>query len=178
MDIWKSELLKQKTNSNHNTSVFTTLSLSISKLKDIDEEAIELLKVLAFLDGQGIDKGLIIKFSNNDLYQLNKFLSLLEDYSIIEINDANDVSFDEQSIRIHQLTQIFMESECADENQTLEILEKIANVIICDMEYCITKSKIMDGKHWIKHFNHLQESRDVYATNFLLFFKKRSKSFI
>ena len=165
----KSELMKKGTNNIRDTSVFTTLSLSIGKLEMIDKKAIELLELLAFLDGQGVAKGFIKKFYTNDMYQLNEILSLLEKYSIIQTNDGN-FSFDDQSIRVHQLTQIFMETKCNEENKSSATLEKIADVMIGDMEYCDRNNKIMDGKHWLKHFYHIQ-SFDSHETNFLLCFK-------
>ena len=165
----KSELMKKGTNNIRDTSVFTTLSLSIGKLEMIDKKAIELLELLAFLDGQGVAKGFIKKLYTNDMYQLNEILSLLEKYSIIETNDGN-FSFDDQSIRVHQLTQIFMETKCNEENKSSATLEKIADVMIGDMEYCDANNKIMDGKHWLKHFYHIQ-SFDGHETNFLLYFK-------
>ena len=172
----KSELMKKGTNDIHNTSVFTTLSLSIGKLEMIDKKAIELLEVLAFLDGQGVEKGFIKKFFANDMYQLNEILSLLEKYSIIETNDGN-FSFDDQSIRVHQLTQIFMETKCNEENKSSARLEKIANVMIGDMEYCDAKNKIMDGKHWLKQFYHVQ-SFASHETNFLLCFQNNQNELL
>ena len=172
----KSELMKKGTNDIHNTSVFTTLSLSIDKLGKIDKKAIELLEVLAFLDGQGVEKGFIKKFYANDMYQLNEIFSLLEKYSIIETNDGN-FSFDDQSIRVHQLTQIFMETKCNEENKSSARLEKIANVMIGDMKYCDAKNKIMDGKHWLKQFYHIQ-SFERHETNFLICFQKNQNQLL
>ena len=154
------EMFSEGVNEVDKKSVNSILSVSINRLRNMNQDVSDLLDIFAHLDGKEIKKGFLLLLFGNDIYKLNKILTLLRKYSIVnfeEIGRNLNVSFTEQVIRIHSLTQTFIES-----NQTRKIfseqLEKIANIFITDLEDCEALKKLQNGKLWLNHFNKIIET--------------------
>lgn len=87
-------------------------------------------------------------------FRLIENLALLREHAIVnydEDNNSKGIKFDDQVIRIHSLTQIFLESHQTHQDVD-EQLEKIAGVFIKDLETCRDAALLQDGKMWINHF--------------------------
>ena len=154
------EMFSEGVNEVDKKSVNSILSVSINRLRNMNQDVSDLLDIFAHLDGKEIKKGFLLLLFGNDVYKLNKVLTLLRKYSIANFEEMGrnlNVSFTEQVIRIHSLTQTFIES-----NQTRKIfseqLEKIANIFITDLEDCEALKKIQNGKLWLNHFNKIIET--------------------
>jgi len=88
LDKIPEDLLSEPTNDFGNPSVMKTLTLTFNKLEEIsDPHTLLLLNIMAHFDGKEIHKGLLFMFCSNNLLLLNKSLSLLQKYSLININD-------------------------------------------------------------------------------------------
>ena len=153
-----------------NPSVNATMTISINRLKEINQNAVDLLNVLSHLDGQEIKKGFLLMFFDDDISKLNKSLSLLQNFSIITFdNNINNSSiYNDQVIQIHSLTQHFLES-CQSEKYFSQLLERIASTMIKDLEKCEECQTIQDGKFWLNHFNKLYDTNSKRSI-FLNFF--------
>ena len=155
----KMKMLSESAEQVGHPSVNSTMTISIDRLRGLDEDAINLLGVLAHLDGKEIKKGFLLMFFDNDEFKLNKILSVLRKYSIVNFDTSiNDgVEFGDQVIRIHFLTQCFLES-----NQNKKIrskkLKKVAHVFIEDLKACKKAAKPQDGKLWLNHFYKICEN--------------------
>ena len=139
-------------------SVNSTMTISINRLRGLDKDAIILLGVLAHLDGKEIKKGFLLMFFDNDEFKLNTILSVLRKYSIVNFDTSiNDgVEFEDQVIRIHSLTQCFLESK--KKKIRSKNLKKVAHVFIEDLKACKKAAKPQDGKLWLNHFYKICEN--------------------
>ena len=170
LDQRKKEMLSEGTDQVGNLSVNNTMTISINRLKTINQDAVDLLDILAHLDGKEIKKGLLLMFFNEDMYILNKTLTLLRNFSIVnfDTNINNGVAFSNQVIQIHSLAQSFLES-----NQTKEYiskqLKKIADIFIQDIEACKDGVRPQDGRLWLNHFYKICEN-DFKKSKILKFF--------
>ena len=85
-------------------------------------------------------------------------MTSLRDSAIInfDANNSNEVAFNDQIIRIHSLTQGFLESHQTSQDVSQQ-LEKIAGVFIQDLETCRDNALPQNGKMWMNHFNKICE---------------------
>ena len=140
-----------------NPSVNKTMSISIDKLRVINPNAVELLNILAQLDGNDIKKEFLMLLVDGDNYKLNEILALLQKYSVINFNNS-------QVIQIHSLTQLFLKGNQSS-NECLECLERICQSFVKDLDACTKASKPRDGKIWLNHFFQIygNKSKNNYA---------------
>ena len=165
LDERKKELLSKGAEQVGNPSVNYILTISINRLRTIDQDVVDLLDILAHLDGKEIKKDFLLMFFNNDKFRLNKTLSLLRKYSIVnfDTNVNNGVAFSNQVIQIHSLTQLFLESNQTNKDMSKQ-LEKIADIFIKDLEACQKACKLQNGNLWLNHFNKLCENVSKKST--------------
>ena len=165
LDERKKEMLSEGAEQVGNPSVNYILTISINRLRTIDQDVVDLLDILAHLDGKEIKKGFLLMFFNNDKFRLNKTLSLLRKYSIVnfDTNVNNGVAFSNQVIQIHSLTQLFLESNQTNKDMSKQ-LEKIADIFIKDLVACQIACKLQDGNLWLNHFYKLCENVSKKST--------------
>ena len=89
-------------------------------------------------------------YKNNEL-ELNKMLNLLRKYSIIDFDIDIELEYEDQIIRIHSLTQLFIESNHTY-NDISNQLKKIAHIFIRDLIACESNKDSQAGKYWLNHF--------------------------
>ena len=170
MDSLK-ELLCEGADQLGNPSVNATMTLSINRLKGINQDAVDLLNTLAHLDGQEIKKGFLLMLFNDAKMKLNRSLALLQKYSIINFDtDINNILlYNDQVVQIHSLTQHFLES-CQSKEDISRLLEHIINSMIEDLKNCEKNGNIQDGRFWINHFNKLYntDSKRSIILNFFV----------
>ncbi|XP_066933322.1 uncharacterized protein [Clytia hemisphaerica] len=148
-DKRQKELLSEGTQEIGNPSVYTTLSLTYNRLlQEGGQEVIDLLNKISYLDGKDIRKGLLIKFVD-DVFVLNKILSLLAKYSIIETTNTG-TGFLENQINCHELTQTFIKAYVPNVKEP--VYQELANTFIEDMRNCRSQRQKMDGNYWYQHF--------------------------
>uniref|UniRef100_A0A7M5XEQ4 NB-ARC domain-containing protein n=1 Tax=Clytia hemisphaerica TaxID=252671 RepID=A0A7M5XEQ4_9CNID len=148
-DKRQKELLSEGTQEIGNPSVYTTLSLTYNRLlQEGGQEVIDLLNKISYLDGKDIRKGLLIKLVD-DVFVLNKILSLLAKYSIIETTNTG-TGFLENQINCHELTQTFIKAYVPNVKEP--VYQELANTFIEDMRNCRSQRQKMDGKYWYQHF--------------------------
>ena len=152
------EIMSKSVEQIGNPSVNKTMTTSINRLKTINADVGDLLDILAHLDGKEVKKGFLLMFFNNDQFRLNKTLTLLRKYSIINFETNTNIAYSDQVIRIHSLTQLFLESNQDSQNLSKQ-LEKIANIFIDDLSDCKNVNKPQDGKLWINHFYKINENK-------------------
>ena len=161
------EMLSEGPEQLGNPSVNNTMTISINRLRTIDPSVVDLLNILAHLDGKEIKKGFLLMIFNNNMFTLNKKLSLLRKYSIVNFDTDTKMDYNDQVIRIHSLTQRFLESNQTNTDMSNQ-LEKIAKIFIKDLEDCVS-TKVQDGKYWLNHFYKIYEN-EVKKPLFLDFF--------
>ena len=161
----KRDLLSQKVDPLSYSSVNSTMMVSIDRLKGINSKAVDLLSIMAHLDGMEIKKGLLMMFVDNDTYILNEILTLFRTYAIVNYPDVDyDVPFKDRCIRIHSLTQHFLASTQSNELIT-DLLREITDVFIKDLKRCEkTPDKPQDGRYWLNHFDKLCGDEDKKST--------------
>ena len=111
-------------------SVDNTMSVSMNRLRNMDADAADFLDFVAYLDGKSIKKGFLLMYFKNDIYKLNKTLTLLRRYSIISYEDVGirrNTPFIEQIVRIHSLVQKYIESNQTSQTY-LKQLKEIATI--------------------------------------------------
>ena len=149
-------------------SIDNTMSVSIKRLRNMDKDAADLLDFIAHLDGKVIKKGLLLMYFKDDIYKLNKTLTLLRQYSIINFENTS-TCFDEQVIRIHSLVQKYLESNQTSQTYS-EQLERIANIFIDDLKACEAAKKNLAGKFWMIHFLKIiddESKKSTFLNHFL-----------
>ena len=168
----RSDMLSEQADPMGNPSVNSTMSVSIDRLKALNPDAVDLLEIMAHLDGMEIKKCFLMVLVNNDKFVLNGILTLLRKYAIINFDagGANlDVPFEDQYIQIHSLTQLFLASKQSIETIT-SILQKITGVFISDLKSCEkTPDKPQDGRYWLNHFDKLCEHESKKSTMLNMF---------
>ena len=171
LDQRKKEMLSEGTDQVGNPSVNNTMSISINRLKTINQDAVDLLDILAHLDGKEIRKGLLLMFFNGNICTLNKTLTLLRKYSIVNFDtNINDgVAFNNQVIRIHSLAQSFILESNKTKEYISKQLKKIADIFIKDIEASKETAKVQDGRLWLNHFYKICEN-DFKKSKILKFF--------
>ena len=152
------EMMSKGTDQIGNPSVNKTMGSSINRLRKISQDVSNVLDILAFLDGKEICKGFLMMFLNNDKVKLNDALTLLRKYSIVNYETNSNVEYNQQPIRIHSLTQLFLLSN-QKEPEVSKNLEKIANALIQDLRQCRKFNKPRDGKLWLNHFYKIYENK-------------------
>ena len=159
------EMLSEGADQVGNPSINNTMTISINRLRMIDQDAVNLLDFLAHLDGKEIKKGFLLMFFKSDQFKLNKTLSLLRKYSIVNFNTNvnSSMEFSEQVIRIHSLTQCFLESS-QTHTDVLKHLENIADIFIKDLQACQKNAKPQNGKLWLNHFYKICENDSKKST--------------
>ncbi|XP_066929495.1 uncharacterized protein [Clytia hemisphaerica] len=139
-------------------TVYTTLSLAYERIENEGDSAIiQLINIIAYLDGRDIKKGLLLKCVNDDVSTLNDILHFLSKYSIINIplSDSN-ISYAEQQLTCHSLTQAFLKIHQIDKRE--EIIQRVGAVFIEDLKRCRNETLKMDGYFWYQHFHHICNS--------------------
>ena len=86
-----------------------------------------------------------------DMYDLNKMLTLLREYFIIAFGTNTELEYKDQIIRIHSLTQLFIESNHTY-NDISNQLKKIAHIFIRNLIACESNKDSQAGKYWLNHF--------------------------
>ena len=105
---------------------------------------------------------------NNNMLELNKMLTLLSTYSIINYDTNTKSEYKNQIIRIHSLTQCFLESNHKS-NDISNHLEEIVKIFIKDLNDCQSNNELQDGKYWLNHFYKIYEN-EAKKPLFLEFF--------
>ncbi|XP_066917101.1 uncharacterized protein [Clytia hemisphaerica] len=139
-------------------TVYTTLSLAYERMENEGDSAIiQLINIIAYLDGRDIKKGLLLKCVNDDVSTLNDILHFLSKYSIINISfsDSN-TSYVEQQLMCHSLTQAFLKVHQIDKRE--EMIQRLGAVFIEDLKICKRNNLKMDGYFWYHHFHHICSS--------------------
>uniref|UniRef100_A0A7M5X742 Uncharacterized protein n=1 Tax=Clytia hemisphaerica TaxID=252671 RepID=A0A7M5X742_9CNID len=136
-------------------TVYTTLSLAYERIENEGDSAIiQLINIIAYLDGRDIKKGLLLKCVNEDVSTLNNILHFLSKYSIINISLSNsNTSYAEQQLTCHSLTQAFLKVHQIDKHE--EIIQRVGAVFIEDLKRCKNENLKMDGYFWYQHFHHI-----------------------
>ncbi|XP_066933324.1 uncharacterized protein [Clytia hemisphaerica] len=165
-DKRQKELLSEGTQEIENPSVYTTLSLTYNRLlQEGGQKVIDLLNKISYLDGKDIRKGLLIKFVD-DVFILNKILSLLAKYSIIETTNTG-TGFVENQINCHELTQTFIKAYFPNVKEP--VYQELANTFIEDMRNCRSQGQKMDGKYWYQHFLFIceKDAENIFLVKFI-----------
>ncbi|XP_066911965.1 uncharacterized protein [Clytia hemisphaerica] len=160
------ELLSEGTQQIGIPSVYTTLSLTYNRLlQEGGQEVTDLLNKISNLDGKDIRKGLLIKFVN-DVFDLNKILSLLAKYSIIETTNTG-TGFLENQINCHELTQTFIKAYVPNVKEP--VYQELANTFIEDMRNCRSQEHKIDGKYWYQHFHFIceKDAENIFLMKFI-----------
>ena len=95
-------------------------------------------------------------------------LTLLRNYSIINFDKNTKLEYKNQIVRIHSLTQCFLESNQTPKDISNQ-LKEIANIFIKDLKDCESK-ELQDGKYWLNHFYKIyeyKEKKQLFLENFL-----------
>ena len=100
----REELLSEKHNNMlYSKTVMTTWNMAINNMK-ANPLSIKLMNILSYLDGKNIQKDLILQVCDHDVILLNKALSILKQYSLINVLFSNDGT--KESIVVHTLVQM------------------------------------------------------------------------
>ena len=93
------------------------------------------------------------------MLELNEMLTLLSNYSIINLDTSTRLKYENQIVRIHSLTQCFMETNHTPQDVSQQ-LEKIASIFIKDLKGCLSNKELQDGKYWLNHFYKIYGDKD------------------
>ena len=100
----REELLSEKHNNMlYSKTVMTTWNMAINNMK-ANPLSITLMNIFSYLDGKNIQKDLILQVCDHDVILLNKALSILKQYSLINVLSSNDGT--RESIVVHTLVQM------------------------------------------------------------------------
>ena len=144
------ELLSEKHNNMlYSKTVMTTWNMAINNMKVMNNPlSLKLMNILSYLDGKNIQKDLILQVCDHDVILLNKALSILKQYSLINILSFNDGT--EQSIVVHSLVQMVVR---INENVSNEEPRKSLLIFLrtlLDNKDILKKRFLLEGL-WIDH---------------------------
>ena len=114
-DILNAAVLLDLFETTYTSSIYKTFCISLEKLKQKDNKAVDLLKYCAYLHPEKITRNLIKNIINSE-HEINQSIAILRNYSLIEISE--DKSF----FNIHCLTQIVMHFILKEENLDAKII--------------------------------------------------------
>ena len=88
----KQLLLSEKCNDVwYSQTVMTTWHMAINKIKEENNHlALTIITIMSYLDGKNINKKLFLNLCDNNIIYLNKAINILQQYSIINVSEAND----------------------------------------------------------------------------------------
>jgi len=158
----KEELLAEPPDENENHSVYTTLSLALTKLQEKrNQNSLHLLSIMAHLDGKDIQKSLLLNFVENDLYLLNSALTMLQKYSFINISHPKiEKAMLTQTVTIHSLTQSFICIQQRKNGTFQNTLQTIARYFREDIKKRISDNQLRLLGLWYHHFIHIYEKNE------------------
>ena len=144
------ELLSEKNNNMlYSEIVMTTWNMAINKMKAMNNPlSIKLMNILSYLDGKNIRKDLLLEVCDHDVILLNKSLSILKEYSLINVSPINDGT--KESIMVHSLVQVVVRinEDVSNEEPRKIILTFLQKLL--DNEDNTKKRFLLEGL-WIDH---------------------------
>jgi len=177
----RKELFAEPTDEFGNPSVYTTISLALTRLQEKkNPNALDLLDIMSHLDGKDIRKGLLLNFVDKDhLYELNNALMVLQKYSFVNVCESKiGKAIYTQKITIHSLIQSFLCDKQLKEGTFQNVIKKIANFFKIDTNNRVSDNQLRLLGLWYHHFIHIFEKNEE-SKNILLveFFKEKNLLF-
>ena len=146
----QNELLSEKNNNMlYSETVMTTWNMAMNKTKAMNNPlSIKLMNIFSYLDGKNIQKDIILEVCDHDVILLNRAISILKEYSLINVLFSNDGT--KESIVVHSLVQVVVRINENVSNQeprkdTLTFLHKLL-----DNKDNTKKRFLLEGL-WIDH---------------------------
>ena len=170
----KQLLLSEKCNDMwYSQTVMTTWNMAIRKIKEENNQlALTIITIMSYLDGKNINKKLFLNLCDNNVIVLNKAIDIMQQYSIINVSEANDNTKD--ILMVHSLVQfiISISEQLTDKEPVKLVLDFFNNILdTIELPLNITKECLAFENLWGDHVIYMiqsQGNKDIM----LMFIKK------
>ena len=156
----KQLLLSEKCNDLwYSHTVMTTWNMAINKIKEENNPlALTIITIMSYLDGKNINKKLFLNLCDNNVITLNKAINILQQYSIINVSEANDNDNTKEILMIHSLVQfaISINEQLTNKEPVKLVVDFFNNILKIPLVY--SKECMAFENLWEEHVIYMIQS--------------------